>query len=135
MLRKKNTKHTTTAGGSFPCPVPPWMGWFRLYRVRLSCIVLSVSFLLQQRDREGQQRSPYECGFDPFEDAREAFDVRFALVAVLFLLFDVEVAFLFPFGVSWARRTRPTLRVVFLFFLILTLGLWYEWRRGALDWS
>jgi NADH-quinone oxidoreductase subunit A len=109
--------------------------WYLAERLRLSFLVLGISFVLQPQRKDGQQISPYECGFDPFEDAREPFDVRFSLVAILFLLFDVEVAFLFPLGLRWQEATTGRLIYGGLFFGILTLGLWYEWVKGALDWS
>ena len=82
-----------------------------------------------------QKNSPYECGFEAFEDARMKFDIRYYLVAILYILFDLEVAFLFP----WATAMREVGLVGFwammIFFLVLTIGLVFEWKKGALDWE
>jgi len=78
--------------------------------------------------------SAYECGFDPFSHARSKFDVRFYLVAILFILFDLEVAFLFPLSVS-PDLDLFGISAVFIFLGVLTLGFYFEWQNGALDWS
>ena len=102
--------------------------------VILASIIFGASYLLANHIPETEKLSSYECGFDPFEDARGTFDVRFYLVAILFILFDLEVAFLFPLA---AVPELDLLGVVssFLFLFILTVGFFFEWINGALDWS
>ena len=79
--------------------------------------------------------SPYECGFEAFEDARMKFDVRYYLVAILFILFDLEIAFLFPWAVSLKETGALGFWAVMLFLAILVVGFVYEWKKGALDWE
>jgi NADH-quinone oxidoreductase subunit A len=81
--------------------------------------------------------SPYECGFEAFEDARMKFDVRYYLVTILFILFDLEVAFLFPWAAFIGHQSpwSPGFWAMMLFLAILTIGFVYEWKRGALDWE
>lgn len=95
-------------------------------------IVLGSSFLAPSLENT-EKTSAYECGFEPFEDARTRFDVRFYLVALLFIIFDLEVAFLFPL-IGLALNGSALGWVVFFLF-ILTLGFVYEWSQGALSWS
>ncbi len=82
-----------------------------------------------------EKLSPYECGFEAFEDARMKFDVRYYLVAILFILFDLEIAFLFPWAVSLGDIGRLGFWTAMIFLGILTVGFIYEWKRGALDWE
>jgi NADH-quinone oxidoreductase subunit A len=79
--------------------------------------------------------SPYECGFEAFEDARMKFDVRYYLVAILFILFDLEVAFLFPWAVAMRDIGLIGFSAMMIFLTVLTVGLLYEWKKGALDWE
>jgi NADH-quinone oxidoreductase subunit A len=79
--------------------------------------------------------SPYECGFEAFEDARMQFDVRYYLVAILFILFDLEIAFLFPWAVSMGAIGFTGFLTVMVFLAILVVGFIYEWKKGALDWE
>ena len=79
--------------------------------------------------------SAYECGFNPFEDARNQFDVRFYLVAILFIIFDLEVSFLFPWAVTLNKITIFGFWSMFIFLFILTIGFIYEWKKGALEWE
>jgi len=95
-------------------------------------IVLGSSFLAPSIANV-EKTSAYECGFEPFEDARSRFDVRFYLVALLFIVFDLEVAFLFP--LVGCNCNLSGLLGVIIFLLILTLGFVYEWSQGALSWS
>ena len=84
---------------------------------------------------DAAKNSPYECGFEAFEDARMKFDVRYYLVAILFILFDLEIAFLFPWAVA-LREIRPSgFWAMMLFLAILVVGFVYEWKKGALDWE
>lgn len=95
-----------------------------------------VAALLLARQRPDSEKvSPYECGFEAFDDARGQFDVRFYLVAILFIIFDLEVAFLFPWAVSLGEIGVFGFWSMFIFLLILTVGFVYEWRKGALEWE
>jgi NADH-quinone oxidoreductase subunit A len=82
-----------------------------------------------------QKLSAYECGFEAFEGSHMQFDVRYYLVAILFIVFDLEIAFLFPWAVSLARIGGPGLAAMGLFLLILVIGFAYEWKKGALEWD
>ena len=82
-----------------------------------------------------EKNSAYECGFEPFESARLKFDVRFYLVAILFVIFDLEVAFLFPWAVGFQHIGALGFWSMMLFLLILTIGFLYEWKKGALEWE
>jgi len=82
-----------------------------------------------------EKLSTYECGFEPFDEARKSFDVQFFLIGVLFLVFDLEIAFLLPWAVTLNRIGLFGFWTMILFFYLLTIGFIYEWQRGALDWS
>ena len=84
---------------------------------------------------DAEKNSAYECGFEPFESARLKFDIRFYLVAILFVIFDLEVAFLFPWAVGFQHIGPLGFWSMMLFLLILTIGFLYEWRKGALEWE
>ena len=85
--------------------------------------------------RDPAKLSPYECGFDAFEDARSKFDVRYYLVAILFIIFDLEVAFLFPWAVTLGKIGVFGFWSMIVFLLVLTVGFVYEWKKGALEWE
>jgi NADH-quinone oxidoreductase subunit A len=87
------------------------------------------------RKPDAQKNSPYECGFEAFEDARMQFDVRYYLVAILFILFDLEIAFLFPWAVSLRDIGPAGFWAMMIFLGILVVGFIYEWKKGALDWE
>jgi len=84
---------------------------------------------------DAQKLSPYECGFDAFEDARMKFDVRYYLVAILFILFDLEIAFLFPWAAAYQELGLLGFWSAMIFLAILVVGFIYEWKKGALDWD
>ena len=84
---------------------------------------------------DSEKLSPYECGFEAFEDARMKFDVRYYLVAILFILFDLEIAFLFPWAVALQDVGLAGFAAVAIFLAILVVGFAYEWKKGALDWE
>jgi NADH-quinone oxidoreductase subunit A len=84
---------------------------------------------------DADKLSPYECGFDAFEDSRARFDVRYYLVAILFIVFDLEIAFLFPWAVTISRTGAYGLVVMAIFLTILVIGFIYEWKKGALEWD
>jgi len=101
----------------------------------LSVLILSLSFVFSSQPVDPEKLSAYECGFDPFDDARSRFDVRFYLVAILFIIFDLEVTFLFPWAVSLHSIGNFGFWSMILFLFILTVGFVYEWQKGALDWE
>lgn len=98
----------------------------------LSVIMSGASYLLAIRRPETEKVSAYECGFEPFSDTRQQFEVRFFLVGILFIIFDLEISLLFP----WAMVINPTNFWIIMAFLgILTIGLVYEWKKGGLEWE
>lgn len=101
----------------------------------LAVTISGLSFLFATRKSDPEKISAYECGFDPFDDARSRFDIQFYLVAILFIIFDLEVTFLFPWALTLNRVSIFGFWSMMVFLLILTLGFVYEWRKGALDWS
>jgi len=96
---------------------------------------LVLGRLLGPNRPDPEKLSPYECGFDAFEDARMKFDVRYYLVAILFILFDLEIAFLFPWAAVINDIGLPGFLAMMLFLAILTVGFVYEWMKGALEWE
>ncbi|MBH89333.1 MAG: NADH-quinone oxidoreductase subunit A [Magnetovibrio sp.] len=101
----------------------------------LSSIFIGGSFLIASQRPDFEKTSAYECGFDAFDDARRQFDVRFYLVAILFIIFDLEVAFLFPWAISLGTIGIFGFWSMMVFFGVLTIGFIYEWRKGALEWE
>lgn len=106
----------------------------------LGLILLVLSYLVSSKRYDSEKLSAYECGFQPFSDARETFNVRYYLVALLFVIFDLEVVFLFPWSVQVGRLltvTASTLPfwIVLFFLLLLAIGILYEYRKGGLDWE
>lgn len=99
----------------------------------ISGVVLGLSYLIAIQAPDSEKTSAYECGFEPFEDARNRFDVRFYIVAILFIIFDLEVAFLFPWGVTVAFTGSLGYSIVLLFLFLLTVGFLYEVVKGALN--
>ena len=98
-------------------------------------ILMLSAFIIAVRNPDAEKNSAYECGFEPFETARLKFDVRFYLVAILFVIFDLEVAFLFPWAVGFQYIGSLGFWSMMLFLLILTIGFVYEWKKGALEWE
>ena len=94
-----------------------------------------IGYLLGPQKPDAAKNSPYECGFEAFEDARMKFDVRYYLVAILFILFDLEIAFLFPWAVSLKEIGFTGFMAMMIFLAILVVGFAYEWKKGALDWE
>jgi NADH:ubiquinone oxidoreductase subunit 3 (subunit A) len=101
----------------------------------LSLLILGLSFVFSTQKADPEKVSAYECGFDPFDDARSRFDIRFYLVAILFIIFDLEVTFLFPWAVSLSKIDFFGFWSMILFLAILTIGFIYEWKKGALEWE
>jgi NADH-quinone oxidoreductase subunit A len=108
---------------------------FFCYAIALTIILFLASYFFIPRLEDNEKLSPYECGFDPFEDTRTMFDVKFYLVAILFIIFDLEIVLLFPWSISLFYLHFFGYIIVVLFLLILTIGFFYEWALGALDWD
>jgi NADH-quinone oxidoreductase subunit A len=98
-------------------------------------VLLVLGFVLGPRRPDADKLSPYECGFDAFEDSRTKFDVRYYLVAILFIIFDLEIAFLFPWAVSLDAIGGFGLLSMAVFLAVLVVGFIYEWKKGALEWD
>lgn len=103
--------------------------------VAISGIAVLASYVAVPQKPDPEKDSAYECGFDAFDDARSRFDVRYYLVAILFIIFDLEIAFLFPWAVSFHGIGVLGFWSVILFLAILTIGFVYEWKKGALEWE
>lgn len=101
----------------------------------LSLFLVLLSFLRGPRKPDAAKLSPYECGFDAFSDTRIKFDVRFYLVAILFIIFDLEIAFLFPWAICLKDIGLYGFFSMIIFLILLTVGFIYEWRKGALEWE
>jgi NADH-quinone oxidoreductase subunit A len=97
--------------------------------------MVAASVVVARQRPDSVKLSPYECGFEPFDDARIRFDVRYYLVAILFIIFDLEVAFLFPWAVSLADLGALGFWSMIVFLAVLTIGFIYEWKKGALEWE
>ena len=108
---------------------------FVLVGLLLGGILLTVGSLVSPNRPDPEKLSPYECGFEAFEDARMKFDVRYYLVAILFILFDLEIAFLFPWAVVLPEIGLYGFVAMMIFLLILVVGFVYEWKKGALEWE
>lgn len=108
---------------------------FLIVAIGISVIMLTASFILAKQKPDSEKLSAYECGFEAFDDARSRFDVRFYLVAILFIIFDLEVAFLFPWAVAFGDIGVFGFWSMVLFLSVLTVGFVYEWRKGALEWE
>ncbi|MCG8593330.1 MAG: NADH-quinone oxidoreductase subunit A [Kiloniellales bacterium] len=103
--------------------------------VGLAVLIVTASYILGEQRPDSEKVSAYECGFEAFDDARSRFDVRFYLVAILFIIFDLEVAFLFPWAVSLDETGVFGFWSMVVFLAILAIGFIYEWKKGALEWE
>ena len=101
----------------------------------LSLGFLVLNFAFSPKNPDPEKLSAYECGFEPFSDSRMEFDIRFYLVAILFIIFDLEIAFLFPWAITLGNLGLFGFYSMMLFLFILTIGFIYEWKKGALDWE
>src|ERR1700688_1935690 len=101
----------------------------------LGLAVFTIAWILGPRRPDAEKLSPYECGFEAFEDSRIKFDVRYYLVAILFIVFDLEIAFLFPWAVALGKLGLFGLGSMAIFLGILVVGFIYEWKKGALEWD
>ncbi len=103
--------------------------------IGLAVVMILASVIAAKQRPEAEKLSAYECGFEPFDDSRKQFDVRFYLVAILFIIFDLEVAFLFPWAVSLGEIGVFGFWSMMAFLGVLTVGFIYEWKKGALEWE
>ncbi|MBS0288050.1 MAG: NADH-quinone oxidoreductase subunit A [Proteobacteria bacterium] len=103
--------------------------------VGIATLLIGLGSLIAPRRPDPEKLSQYECGFEPFESARFKFDVRFYLIAILFIIFDLEVAFLFPWAVILDKLAWPAVIAMGIFLALLFVGFLYEWKKGALEWE
>lgn len=108
---------------------------FLVIATGLAVLMVAASYLIAKQRPDSEKLSAYECGFEAFDDARSRFDVRFYLVAILFIIFDLEVAFLFPWAVAFGDIGVFGFCSMVVFLGVLTVGFIYEWRKGALEWE
>lgn len=108
---------------------------FLVLSAGLGLVLLALGFVFGHGRKDPDKLSPYECGFEAFEDSRMRFDVRYYLVAILFIIFDLEIAFLFPWAVSLDVIGVFGLLAMAVFLAILVVGFVYEWKKGALEWD
>ena len=108
---------------------------FLFVALGLSVGFIFLNFLLSPNNPDPEKLSAYECGFEAFNDSRMEFDVRFYLVAILFIIFDLEIAFLFPWAISLGNIGSLGFWSMMIFLFILTIGFIYEWKKGALEWE
>jgi NADH-quinone oxidoreductase subunit A len=111
------------------------IGVFLLIAVAMSCGMMLFSWVISPHKPDAEKLSSYECGFEPFADSRGKFDVRFYLVSILFIIFDLEVAFLFPWAVALGDIGLFGFWSMIAFLTVLTIGFVYEWKKGALEWE
>ena len=108
---------------------------FLIMAIIMSVGAIFMSFVFGEKEPYFEKSSTYECGFEPFSDTRGKFDVQFYLVAILFIIFDLEIAFLFPWAISLGNIGILGFTSMMIFLFILTIGFIYEWKKGALDWE
>jgi len=103
--------------------------------IALGVVLILAAVVLAVRNPDAEKVSAYECGFNAFDDARMKFDVRFYLVAILFIIFDLEIAFLFPWAIAFQDISMAAFWSMMVFIAVLTVGFAYEWKKGALEWE
>ena len=108
---------------------------FLFIALLLSIGFILINYIASPRNPDPEKLSAYECGFEAFDDSRMEFDVRFYLVAILFIIFDLEIAFLFPWAITLGKIGIFGFVSMMIFLFILTVGFVYEWKKGALDWE
>lgn len=108
---------------------------FLIIGIGIGLIAAAIGYLLGPRRPNAEKLSSYECGFEPFDDARMPFDVRFYLVAILFIIFDLETAFLVPWAVTFRKLGWFGINAMGIFLGLLIIGFIYEWKKGALEWE
>ena len=132
-----HTWHRSGASGTRKMNLDPYLPVLLFIIVGIAVGVLPqlLGYILGPNKPDAEKNSPYECGFEAFEDARMKFDVRYYLVAILFILFDLEIAFLFPWAAALRDVGLAGFVAVVIFLAILVVGFVYEWKKGALDWE
>lgn len=108
---------------------------FTLIGILIVFVLLFLSYIVSPKNIDVDKASAYECGFDPFDEARKSFDIQFYIVGVLFIIFDLEIALLFPWAVVLKDIGLFGFWTMMIFFFLINIGFVYEWQRGALDWS
>ena len=108
---------------------------FLIMAIGISVGAITFSLILGKKNSYKEKASTYECGFEPFQDSRSKFEVKFYLVAILFIIFDLEIIFLFPWAIAFDQLDLFGFLSMMFFLLVLTIGFAYEWMKGALDWS
>ena len=108
---------------------------FMAIAIGLGLVLILAAVVLAVSNPDPEKLSAYECGFNAFDDARMKFDVRFYLVAILFIIFDLEIAFLFPWAVAFGDMSMAAFWSMMVFLAVLTVGFAYEWKKGALEWE
>jgi NADH-quinone oxidoreductase subunit A len=108
---------------------------FLIFAIVLTVIIVGASYLLVRQNPESEKLSAYECGFEPYEDSRHTYDVRFCVIAILFIIFDIEIMFLIPWCVSVSKLDLLGFWSMIDFFLELGIGFFYVWYSRALDWD
>jgi NADH-quinone oxidoreductase subunit A len=108
---------------------------FLALAVGLGVVLILAAVILAVRNPDPEKVSAYECGFNAFDDARMKFDVRFYLVSILFIIFDLEIAFLFPWAAAFGSLSDVAFWSMMVFLGVLTIGFAYEWKKGALEWE
>lgn len=108
---------------------------FAFLSMLISFVLLLLAYIVSPKRINVEKTSAYECGFEPFDESKKSFDIQFYIVGVLFLIFDLEVAFLFPWSVGLQNAGLFGFWVVIVFYFLINIGFFYEWQRGALDWS
>ncbi len=108
---------------------------FLAIAIAMTIAMVGISYVLGPQKPDAEKLSAYECGFEAYDDARSKFDVRFYLVAILFIIFDLEVAFLFPWATALGDIGMFGFVSMMIFLTILTIGFIYEWKKGALEWE
>jgi len=109
--------------------------FFVLISIIIACLLFGLTYYFNPKYEDLEKLSAYECGFEPFERARTRFDVRFYLVSILFIIFDLEVIFVIPWSLIFLKLGFFSFFIMAYFLLILTIGFFYEWISGALDWD
>lgn len=108
---------------------------FLIFAIILTIIIVGASFLLAKQNPESEKLSAYECGFEPYEDTRHTFDIRFCVIAILFIIFDIEIMFLIPWSISIAKLDLLGFWSMIDFLFELGIGFFYVWYVKALDWD
>lgn len=108
---------------------------FFICAIVISYVAFLISYIFGVRADDSNKLASYECGFTPFDDARNTFEIHFYLVAILFLMFDLEISFLFPWAISLSTLSCVGYFAMVIFFILLTLGFIYEYKKGALEWE